>query len=259
MASDLKFSSLVRRMSEEVFGYVGFTREWSDRLKLVVDELFMNANRYGSKQGESKIYMIFTFDENEVSFRIEDEGAGEKKLSAEELRKIVSKNHDEKEDLTKTSGRGLALISSLWTDTLTVEDGQHGGIAISFTKKLSPDAPPPPPPLVPAAAAPQKEVSPVAPQGVSETIKLTGEIDASNLAEKIQPVEEKVAALAKGSVLAIDCSELVYINSTVIGNFAAWHNQLQAKGGQLVLQHVNDQIREVLKLVGLSKVLYVES
>ena len=260
LPADLKFSSLVRRLSEEVFSYVGFTREWTDRLKLVVDELFMNSNRYGSKKSDGKIYVIFSFDENEVTFRIEDEGGGETKINAEELNKIISKNSSESGDLSKTSGRGLALISSLWTDSLLVEDSSHGGIAISFSKKISSETPPAPPPLVPVSAQAQaSEASPVAPKAATETMQLSGEIDASNLQEKVKPVDEKISTLAEGSVLAIDCKGLSYINSTVIGHFAAWHNALQKRKGQLVLKNVNDQIREVLKLVGLSKVLYVES
>ena len=40
---------------------------------------------------------------------------------------------------------------------------------------------------------------------------------------------------------------------------AAWINELQAKQGHLILKNVNPQIQEVLNLVGLTKVLYVES
>ncbi len=256
LPSDLKFSALVRRISEEVFHHVGFNKEWAGRLKLVVDELYMNAARYGSTTDDDKIYLLFTFDESEISFRIEDEGKGERKTNAEDLKKLINKNTGEVTDVTKTSGRGLALISNLWTDGMTIEDSEHGGIAITFTKKISVDAPPPPPPM---KAVELESAVPTAPQGAKEEMKLSGEIDAANLEEKVKPVSEKVTALPVGSTLVLDCADLVYINSTVIGHMAGWLNELQAKQGHLVLKNTNEQIREVLDLVGISKVVYLES
>ncbi|MBU0705720.1 ATP-binding protein [Patescibacteria group bacterium] len=127
----------MRRISEEVFHYAGFSREWTERLKLVVDELFMNANQYGSKTDDDKIYILFTFDNNEVSFRIEDEGRGQRKMNAADLKKLIYKNFDKVSDLTKTSGRGLALITHLWTDDMKIEDSKRGGIVVTFTKKIT--------------------------------------------------------------------------------------------------------------------------
>ena len=245
---------MVRRVSEEVFHHVGFKKEWAGRLKLVVDELFMNAVLYGSKKDESKIYVEFQFDETEAVFRIEDEGQGEQKLSAAELQQVIDKNSAESENLNKTSGRGLAMISSLWTDELKVEDGTHGGIAITFRKNVDTAKPPAPMPIVQPA-----EVAAPAPQGVSESMKVSGEVDASNLEEKVKPISEKVASLPAGSTLTLDCSDLIYVNSTFIGYLAGWLNELQSKQGHLSLKNTNEQIKEVLDLVGLSKVVYFES
>jgi anti-anti-sigma factor len=256
LPADLKFSALVRRISEEVFHHVGFTKEWANRLKLVVDELFMNANRYGSEVEDDKIFILYTFDKEEVSFRIEDEGKGKRKTNAAELKKVINKNTDEVSDLTKTSGRGLALISSLWTDDMTIEDSERGGIAISFKKKIDAGAPPASPPMKPVD---KESVTPSAPQGTKEEIKIAGEIDASNLEKKIQPISDKIKALSPGSTLVLDCEELAYINSTFIGHLAAWLNELQAKQGHMILKNTNKQIREVLELVGLNKVIYFES
>jgi len=260
LPATLRFSSLVREIASDVFTQVGFTKEWTSRLKLVVDELFMNACRYASKENESKIYVVFEYDESSIGFRIDDEGAGENKMSAEALKAKVEDNKKALEDVTRTSGRGLALISNLWTDGLVIEDSPHGGIAVSFTKAISAEAPPAPPALavVPAPAEPAKEVSPVAPQGPTEIIKIVGEIDQMNMVEKIKPVEEKLATMAENGVLAIDCSELVYFNSTFIGHLAAWHNSMQEKNGQLVLKNTNAEVKDVLNLVGLSRVIYIE-
>lgn len=136
LSADIELSSLVRQISEAVFKHAGFTQEWVDRLKLVVDELFMNATRYGSTK-DSKLYLCYCFEKESVDFLIEDEGGKNLNMTAEELKKIVSKNVAEINDLTKKNGRGLALFSRLWTDQLTIQDSQHGGIAVSFSKKIT--------------------------------------------------------------------------------------------------------------------------
>ena len=256
LPADLKFSSFVRCVSEEFFLHVGFVKEWAERLKLVVDELFMNANHYGSKKEGGRVYLFYDYDDEKVIFRIEDEGEGAKKISASELQKLITKNSDEMADISKTSGRGLALISSLWTDDMKVRDSEHGGIAVTFTKKITPSAPPAAPPI---QSVDSKVATPVKPQGTKAEVEISGEIDSANLEEKIKPITEKLKVLPPGSTLIIDCKKLVYFNSTFIGHMAGWINELQAKQGHLILRNVNDQIREVLELVGLTKVLYIES
>jgi len=94
LPADLKLSSFVRCVSEEFFLHVGFVQEWAVRLKLVVDELFMNANHYGSAAEGGNVYISFEFDDNEITFRIEDEGKGKEKINAEELKKKIQKNSD---------------------------------------------------------------------------------------------------------------------------------------------------------------------
>ena len=262
LPATLKFSSLVRAIAADVFDYVGFTKEWSSRLKLVVDELFMNANRYASKEGESKIYIEFEYDDKTVSFKIDDEGAGQEKVSAEDLKKKIQLNKESVMDVTKTSGRGLALISNLWTDEVIITDSPHGGISVFFVKEITSETPPAPPmqsiPSVPRPAPEDTKDSPVMAQGPTEIIKVVGEVDQSNLEEKVQPVEEKVKSMPENSVLVMDCAELIYFNSTFIGHLASWHNAMMQKGGQLVLKNTNDEVRDVLELVGLSRVIYME-
>lgn len=262
LPASLEYSSLVRQISEEVFSHVGFTKEWANRLKLVVDELFMNANRYGSSEDDGKVYISYLIADSEIHFTIEDEGRGEKKVTPDKLKELIKKNADEMNDITKTCGRGLALISDLWTDELTIDSSPHGGLRLSFKKKISAEAPPAPPIVAPvakeSAKKPEPSISPVAPQGPAETIALEGEIDQSNLEEKVKPIEEKVSAFPENGVLVLDCEKLKYFNSTFIGHLAAWHNKIQAKGGQLVLKNTSKEVQEVLELVGLSRVIYME-
>jgi len=262
LPATLKFSSLVRQIAEDVFSYAGFTKEWSSRLKLVVDELFMNANRYASIENESKIYIQFEYDDKSIYFKIDDEGAGKHKILAEDLKRKIENNMNDLGDITKTSGRGLALISNLWTDELTIDNSPYGGISVSFVKTITSEAPPAPPLLkMVSASIPMstQEISPVVAQGPTEIIKIVGEVDHSNIEEKVKPVEEKVISMPDNGILVIDCSELVYFNSTFIGHLADWHNTMIQKKGQLVLKNTNAAVQDVLNLVGLSRVIYMES
>ena len=255
LPANLEFSSLVRRFSEEIFSHIGFVQEWSDRLKLVVDELFMNAVRYGSQADEGRIYVVFEFDEVAVNFRVEDEGGGSKKISAQELRDLVQRNSSEMADKTKTNGRGLALISNLWTDELQVEESHYGGVAISCKKIISNDTPPAPPP----ADSGLEASSPVVARGAKMEVEIEGDIDVTNLEAKIKPIREKLNALSPGGTFVIDCQNLSYINSIFIGHLSTWINQLRSKGGRLVLKNTNRQIKDALGIVGLSDVIYIES
>ena len=261
----------MRHLSEEVFHYVGFSKEWSNRLKLVVDELFMNAVRYGSMEDKSLVHVIFSYTDHDVEFKIEDDGTGSQKMTVEDLKSVIAKNANQKE-VTKTSGRGLAMITSLWTDKLNISESSLGGIAITFVKKVEAGAPPPSPPIQPEVleqipVQPQVEVAqpksaPIAPEeapkGPTITIELHGEIDQSNVDKLTAPVKEQIETLPEGAILNLDFKDVAYINSTVIGYLASWHNSVKAKKGMVILKNINDQIKDVLDLVGLSHILKIQ-
>lgn len=258
--ANLHFSSLVRNIAEEVFCFVHFSNGWCNRLKLVVDELFMNAVKYGSIENQSTVHIYFIYDDKEVQFQIEDDGAGPQAISVEALKSVIDKNANQN-DVTKTSGRGLAMITTLWTDNLDIKESSHGGIAISFSKTIE-TQPPPPPPLVKAIISqptePLKPVEQKKSEGPAFTVKLHGDIDQLNIDKLSLPVNEHIAALPQDGTLILDFSELDYINSTFIGLLASWLNDVKQKGGQIVLKNINDQIKDVLNLVGLGQVLNIK-
>jgi anti-anti-sigma factor len=263
--ANLHFSSLVRNIAEEVFSFVHFSKGWCNRLKLVVDELFMNAVKYGSTENQSMVHIYFTYNDKEVQFQIEDDGTGPQVISAETLKSLIYKNANQN-DVTKTSGRGLAMITTLWTDKLDIKESSYGGITIAFSKTIE-TQPPPPPPLVKAvisqSAEPSKSIEQKKPEGSAATmpaftVKLHGDIDQLNIDKLVLLVNEQIATLPKEATLVLDFSELDYINSTFIGLLASWLNDVKQKGGQIVLKNINDQIKDVLNLVGLGKVLNIE-
>jgi stage II sporulation protein AA (anti-sigma F factor antagonist) len=284
ITANLDYSALVRHVASEVFENARFSKAWCGRLKLVVDELFMNAVKYGSTKDKSVVHISFEFDKDSVQFTIEDDGTGPKAKSAEALKEIIQKN-EANNDLTRTSGRGLALIAKMWTDGMQVAQSTYGGIGIGFLKKLENAEQPPATPaldlsmlspevpvvaplrvepmVAPVGAMPiaSQKPSPSAagpkPQGKIYEVKLSGEIDQSNMTEKVAPVNDQIATMESGSTLSLDFSDLTYINSTFIGNLAGWYRILQKKQGSLRLKHVNESVKEILTLVGLINVIEI--
>jgi anti-sigma regulatory factor (Ser/Thr protein kinase) len=133
--ADLYFSASIRNLAKDIFQLVGFSTEWQNRLKLVVDELYMNSVKYGSDD-KSMIKIEFEALENGVRFEISDEGRGSHPITAEKLKAKIQ-NQKETMDVTKTSGRGLAMFTEQWSDKYDIISNHHGGITVIFIKYLN--------------------------------------------------------------------------------------------------------------------------
>jgi len=253
----LSISSFVRHVAQEVFVLVKFNKMWVHRLKLVVDELFMNAVKYGSTEGKSELRITFEYDDKEITFSIEDDGTGEKAVPAEELKGIIEKNKSNT-DLARTSGRGLAMITDKWTDSSDIKKSDLGGILASFTKTIQSED------EVKEVVTPviekTEKTTPVIPTQAEEKrktydVKVSGEIDQSNIQEKTQPITDLVHKMEANSVLNLDLSDTEYINSTFIGSLASWHTTLQQKGGEIYLKNMCKPVRDILEMIGLLNVI----
>ena len=248
--ANINYSSLVRHIAKEVCKMAKFDDVWRDRLELVVDELFMNSVDYGSTKGKSFICINFEYDEKELKFSIEDDGTGEKAVSAKELSKIILKNQSNT-DLSKTSGRGLSMIAQSWTDGVEIDDGNRGGVRISFVKEIPDEE---------VVEDQENKPTPDPDNTVEENvIKLTGEIDQSNIKEKTAPVYTKVSEMPEGGTLMLDFDDVNYINSMFMVSLAAWHTSMKKKKGKICLKNIKGRVKEVLDMTGLSKVLNIQS
>ncbi|PIZ74282.1 hypothetical protein COY07_00885 [Candidatus Peregrinibacteria bacterium CG_4_10_14_0_2_um_filter_43_11] len=267
--ADLSLSSTVRNMAVTVFTSAGFSKEWCNRLKLVVDELFMNAVQYGSTYGVSVVQISFAFDAKTFECCVEDDGTGTIKVSPKALKEMLL---DEKitPNPTQTSGRGLSVIAHLWTDHIDIKKSALGGIMITFVKTIESQDPPTPVPHTPLNALVnlERKKEPTTPPLASPskpslsppvtTVKLNGEIDAETMDATIHTMEDHIHQLSSGSTLVLDFKNVDYINSTFIGYLAAWHNEIISKSVHLQIKNVNVAVRDVLDLVGLSNVLDVQ-
>lgn len=86
-------------------------------------------------------------------------------------------------------------------------------------------------------------------------VNVKGRIDtntAPQLEEALKPV------IDENSKVCLDFSEVEYVSSAGLRVLLASHKLLVAKGGLLVIRHVNDAVMEVLDMTGFSSFLNIE-
>ncbi|WP_126992289.1 STAS domain-containing protein [Thermosipho globiformans] len=88
-------------------------------------------------------------------------------------------------------------------------------------------------------------------------IKITGEIDISNAYEMKQFIHENI--LNNGEKYCIlDLSHLKYIDSSGLGILVGLHKSFKLQGGEIVLVNMNENIKNLLKLTSLDRVLNIK-
>ena len=87
-------------------------------------------------------------------------------------------------------------------------------------------------------------------------IHLSGEVDINNLDElekAVAPMIEKKSIKA----FVIDCSDLKFIDSKIVGYIAYLHTTLNRSGRKLAIANTNETINDILILVGLTTIIPV--
>ncbi|MBT4937414.1 STAS domain-containing protein [Candidatus Peregrinibacteria bacterium] len=245
--ADLSFSSGVREIAQEAARRAGFERKQTNMVRLVIDELFMNAVRYGSKE-KSHVFFEIIIEESQLICAIEDEGKGEHKVTADELKNIIQKETDNV-SLNKAHGRGLAQITSTLVQAFEITDKENGGLRIEFVikKQLSEDK---------KSSVSLEESQKILPEA---ELKISGEVDLNNIEEVSENIEKLFSE--KKDIpfcLILDFSELRYCNSTFLGSLAAWQSVLSERGGEGLIKNPTAEIFEILDLVGLTSIYRVE-
>ncbi len=247
--ANIHLAPALRSIAMCVFQECGFEGSTLSHLQLVFDELFMNAVRYGSTE-ESNIYITFEFEDPTLQVSLEDEG-GEKKISAQELKKIIVAE-ESNTDLGKQSGRGLAQISSKWADSLKVHDGTRGGICMIFTKILVEGEE-----SVPKIHANTSLKSLPNPHLPLEKLPISGQIDDVTFQKNTEPIDSFIDDIEEPTLLILDFSHLEFCNSTFLAKVADWKQKMKKKNGDLVLQNVPEKIFEIFDLVGMTKMIHI--
>ena len=114
--------------------------------------------------------------------------------------------------------------------------------------------------MPPLSLAPSSLASalPVQAHGPTVTIHLQGSMDPNTIEDVSAQVEKQIETLPQEANLVLDFSEVTYINSTFIGQLAAWYNVVSKKHCVLQIQKANPLVKDVLNLVGLAQIIIVQ-
>ena len=114
-----------------------FSEQWAFRFQSVVDELCNNAIEHGSEPGDLITITFTSIPHDRIEIEVEDEGKAKNHLKAEKKKKIIDERRAPNYIHKGIRGRGLSKIVSEWTDQLTFENTEKGGIKAKIIKHLN--------------------------------------------------------------------------------------------------------------------------
>jgi anti-sigma regulatory factor (Ser/Thr protein kinase) len=116
----------------------GFSEQWAFRFQAVVDELCNNAIEHGSQAGQMIYLSLISIKGESLEVVVEDTGTGQQKMNAEQMKKLLAdrKQMMSKEQYMGFRGRGLPKIVGEWTDEISFEDSEKGGLRVRVKKYL---------------------------------------------------------------------------------------------------------------------------
>lgn len=88
-----------------------------------------------------------------------------------------------------------------------------------------------------------------------KTIHIKGQLDESNVDEKIQEIYKLMEATPKGLNLIFDLENLEYLNSKSIGYLTDLYGKLTEAGGMMVITKPKPNITDILQVVGLTQLI----
>ena len=88
----------------------------------------------------------------------------------------------------------------------------------------------------------------VTPEGTVLNVSVDGRIDATNAEEFRDTIS---ADLKRVNVLTLDFQNVDYISSVGIRSLLLLFKQLRRQDGRMEIININEQVREILKLIGL--------
>ncbi|MEK7085922.1 MAG: STAS domain-containing protein [Patescibacteria group bacterium] len=97
-------------------------------------------------------------------------------------------------------------------------------------------------------------------QVANKTVKvvhISGQLDESNVDEKIQEIYKLVEAGPKGLCLIFDLENLDYMNSKSIGYLTDLYGKTTEAGGQIAIAKPKANIADILQVVGLTQLIKI--
>jgi len=89
----------------------------------------------------------------------------------------------------------------------------------------------------------------------TKVVKIAGQLDESNVDEKIQQVYKVVEENPKNLNLIFDLEGLEYMNSKSIGYLTDLYGKITEAGGKVVIAKARPNILDILQVVGLTQLI----
>lgn len=93
------------------------------------------------------------------------------------------------------------------------------------------------------------------PNEVIKIVHISGQLDESNVDEKIQEIYKIVEANPKGLNLVFDMEHLEYMNSKSIGYLTDLYGKISEASGQVAIAKAQPNILDILQVVGLTQLI----
>lgn len=90
--------------------------------------------------------------------------------------------------------------------------------------------------------------------GKTVIVAFEGQLDETNVEEESKKVYEQMDQEGLKNMI-FDFSGLTYLNSKSIGYLADWQEKVSQKGGKLIICGVQENIYDILDVVGLTKLI----
>lgn len=88
-----------------------------------------------------------------------------------------------------------------------------------------------------------------------KVVHISGQLDESNVDEKIQEVYKLLTPESKDLNLLFDLTNLEYMNSKSIGYLTDIYGKISEKGGRVVIASARPNILDILQVVGLTQLI----
>lgn len=86
-------------------------------------------------------------------------------------------------------------------------------------------------------------------------IKISGQLDESNVDDEAKKVYEVIEGAGGGLSLIFDFAELEYMNSKSIGYLTDWYSKVSNDGGKVAIAQAKSNIVDILQVVGLTQLI----
>lgn len=232
--ADLGCSQLVRQTVKHALELTPLPACWVYRLMLVLDELFMNAVKYGSGKKDAILVEVVR-RRHSVLLRVSDRGHGN--MTPQRLSHIVRANVA-REGMLHTSGRGLALIARAWTDRLAIRRSTMGGILVEAEKRFDTAERD----MLPATKMHRRSVG----RGEELEVQLQ---EPALLPEGAQEFARLLDILSDpaSKEITFDCSELGHLSHAALTRLLELYLTVVSRGARLRWRHVPSSLEVSLR------------